>query len=86
MLTVVFFTCYGHAIIKIEVHYEFTILPISCNYIHVLFYFSEIVYTHYIQYNIGTIMLSIFTLDNHIHNAPIVCVGIYTATRMLKLL
>ena len=26
-----------------------------------------------------------FTLDNHIHNAPIVCAGIYTATRMLKL-
>ena len=26
-----------------------------------------------------------FTLDNHIHNAPVVCGGTYTATCMLKL-
>ena len=36
VLIVVFFTCYGHAIIKIEVHYEFTILSISCSCTHVL--------------------------------------------------
>ena len=26
-----------------------------------------------------------FTLDNHIHNPPVVCGGTYTATRILKL-
>ena len=26
-----------------------------------------------------------FTLDNYIHNAPVVCGGTYTATRILKL-
>ena len=60
-------------------------LSVSCNCTHVLFYFCEIVYTRQIQYNMGTIVLSIFTPDNHIHNALIVCLGLYTVTRMLKL-
>ena len=44
VLSVVFFTCYGYVIIKLEVHYELTI-SISCNCTHVLFYFCEIVYS-----------------------------------------